>query len=71
MKTFLLIPLLAVAGCISPNLAKFQQALGKDPATVSLRITTIYGTLYFTRTNPTTNTANHAISPDGAVTVGK
>jgi len=41
---------LTLAGCsLSPS-AEFIEALGKDPATVSVRINTIYGTIMFCRT---------------------
>ena len=59
-------------GCISNGgLANLAKSLAQDPATVSIRITTVYGTLYFTRTNPGSNTLAHSIAPDGTVTAGK
>lgn len=61
------------SGCISPSkdLAATVKALANDPATVNVRITTVYGTVFFTRTAPTTNSLAHTIGPDGTVTVGK
>lgn len=68
IKFVLLLPLLiAATGCNS--MPKIITALGKDPATVTVRVTTIYGTIYYTRTNPGTNTAPHIIAPDGSVRV--
>ncbi len=71
MKTLLpLLALLALTGCVgNGGLAKLANSLAKDPATVSVRLTTVYGTLYFTRTNPGTNTLAHTIGPDGQVSV--
>lgn len=58
-----------VSGCSSTN--KLVAALAKDPATLHLRITSIYGVIELTRTNPNSNTLAHAVSPEGSVTVTK
>jgi hypothetical protein len=65
--------LVCVTGCISPNkdLAAVIKQLAADPATVNLRVTSVYGSVYFTRTAPTTNSLAHTVGPDGTVTVGK
>lgn len=62
----------AITGCVSPtkHLAAMVKELAKDPATVNVRVTSIYGTVTFTRTAPTTNSLAHSINPDGTVTVG-
>lgn len=68
MKTCLLaIALLLLPGCTS--MSKVVEALGKDPATAHLRVTTIYGTIEVSRTNPQTNTIPHSVSDTGAITV--
>ena len=51
--------------------AKVVQAMAKDPASVHVRVSTIYGTIDVTRTNPLTNTLAHTISPDGTITVAR
>jgi hypothetical protein len=53
------------------NAGRLATALGKDPASVHVRITTIYGTVEVTRTNPNTNTAPHTIGTDGSIKVEK
>ena len=45
------------------------RALSKDPASVHVRITTIYGTIEVARTAPGTNSPAHAIGADGTITV--
>lgn len=74
MKTiyYMLVALPLLIGCSSPtkNLAAVVKELAKDPATVNIRITSIYGTVTFTRTAPSTNSMSHSINPDGTVTVG-
>ena len=72
MKRILLLPLLALplmGGCMTNNAAKLAAALAKDPATVHLRVTTIYGVIEFSRTAPLTNSMAHTISPDGTISV--
>ena len=56
-------------GCMSNKLDKVVKELAKDNATVNIRVTTVYGTLFFTRTNPNTNSAPHTVAPDGSVTI--
>lgn len=68
MKTILLLLLLSLSGCVSPS--KLVRELAKDPATVHLRITTIYGVIELDRTAPRTNTLPHAIK-DGTISVGQ
>jgi hypothetical protein len=58
-----------LCGCVASRLDKVVAALGKDPATVHIRVSTIYGTVEFTRTAPTTNSAPHTIAPDGTISV--
>jgi len=61
--------LLLTTGCMSSNMTKAIKALGNDPATVNIRVTTIYGTMTFTRTNPGTNTLTHSVDGDGTIKV--
>lgn len=67
-KTLTLLALVAVAatGCVNSSLVR---ALAKDPATAHMRITTIYGTIEVSRTNPGTNSAPHKVSADGGIEV--
>lgn len=60
--------MLLFTGCMGPNAAKLITAAGKDPASVSLEVKSIYGTVIYTRTNPGTNSAPHTVK-DGAITV--
>jgi len=69
MKKLIALSLLALPLCGCVNTAKLVDALKDDPATVHFSITTIYGRVDLTRTNPQTNTMPHTITPDGTVTV--
>jgi len=62
--------LLLSTGCASSaqRMATLITAAGKDNATISASVTTIYGTVKFVRTNPMTN-STVTVSPDGTVTV--
>ncbi len=68
MKTLLLLSLLLLAnGCT--GLAKVTKALAKDPATVAVKINTLYGTASLVRIGgmPTNSTAT--VSPDGTISI--
>lgn len=69
MKILILLPLL-LCGCATSNMNKLVKALANDHSTVHVRVNTIYGTLDFTRTNPSTNSLPHSIDPDGRVQIG-
>lgn len=56
-------------GCFGPDVAKALTAMGKDPATVHLRVSSVYGVVELSRTNPQTNSLPHTVSPDGTITV--
>lgn len=45
--------LLFLTGCSTANITKLVQALGKDPATVAVQVTSVYGTVTFVRVNDT------------------
>jgi uncharacterized protein with ACT and thioredoxin-like domain len=63
---------LVLCGCATGgSLAKVVKELKNDPATVNVRITSIYGSIFFTRTAPTTNSLPHVVGSDGTVTVGQ
>jgi hypothetical protein len=70
MKKMLLLTILALplAGC-QTRLSTVLKEMGKDNATVHVRVTSIYGVVEFTRTNPGTNTSSHTIAPDGSISV--
>jgi len=73
MKTLLLafLAVLIGSGCVCPSgMSKLARELAKDPATVSLRVMTPYGSLDFVRANPLTNSIRYSVSPDGRVSVG-
>lgn len=38
-------------GCVSSNLTQLTEAMGKDPATIYMSVTTIYGSASACRTN--------------------
>lgn len=68
MKILILLTLLAtLPGCM-PRLAPLVKQLKSDPATVSVTVSSVYGTFKFVRTNPGTNTTT-TVTPDGTVTV--
>lgn len=67
MKTLFLLGLLALTGCSSTNITKLTQALARDPAIVSARITSIYGVVQFTRVGSTNGSVT--IGPDGTLSV--
>lgn len=56
-------------GCFGPDVAKAIKAMGQDPATVHLRVSSVYGVVELSRTNPQTNSLPHTVSPDGTITV--
>lgn len=63
-----LICLVALTGCTgcTTNASKLIDALSKDPATVRLRVTSIYGTVDFVRVGTTNGLT---VSPDGTISV--
>lgn len=70
MKTILALSLLLVlTGCSTTNISKLTQALSKDPAIVSVKVSSVYGTVNVVRVGTTTNSVT--VSPDGTVTVNK
>ena len=59
--------LVTTSGCV--NAASVVRAMSKDPATVHIRVTTIYGTVEVARTAPGTNTPAHSVGADGTITI--
>ena len=45
--------LLLLCGCSTTNVTRLVQALAKDPATVAVQVTSVYGTVTFVRVNDT------------------
>lgn len=65
MKLLLLIPLLALTGCVS--MSKLAEQLKQDPATVDIDVSTIYGQFRFHRAFPVSVATNSPINPVIAV----
>jgi len=65
----LLLTSLNLVGCSTSGMAKIAAQLKNDPATVSIQITTIYGTVKMVRLAPGTNTPPHSVAADGSVNV--
>lgn len=61
MKLLLLIPLLALTGCVS--MSKLAEQLKQDPATVDIDVSTIYGQFRFHRAFPVGMTNNPLLAP--------
>jgi len=69
IKFLLAVPLaLLLAGCSSTNITKLVGALAKDPATSVVKVTTIYGTVSYTRVGVMTN-ETASVNSDGSVTI--
>ncbi len=58
--------LLGLTGCSSTNITKLVNALAKDPATSVVKITTIYGSVSYTRVGLLTN-ESASVNSDGSV----
>ncbi|HYG23368.1 MAG TPA: hypothetical protein VEH04_11345 [Verrucomicrobiae bacterium] len=56
-------------GCRSAGLVSLAEHLKDDPAIVSAQISSVYGTVKFTRVGGQTNSVT--VSPDGTITVNK
>ena len=57
-----------LAGCSTTNIAELTKALANDPAAVHVRVTSVYGTVDFTRVGGATN-ETRTITPDGTITI--
>jgi len=68
MKTILVLFCVVCSGCSSTNITKLVGALKNDPATVCVNVSSVYGTVRFTRTNPRTN-ETVTVSPDGTIVI--
>ncbi len=66
MKFLFCLALLSLAGCSTTNLAEVVKAASGDPATIKVRITTVYGTVDFIRIGATN--ISTTVNPDGVAT---
>jgi hypothetical protein len=64
----LVVVVLCLTGCSTTNITKLTQALAADGAVVTVKVSSIYGTLSVTRVGPQTNCAA-SVTADGVVTV--
>jgi hypothetical protein len=71
MKSLILLTLVAAtcSGCLTSKLDKTISALAKDNASAHVRVTSIYGVIEYTRSNPGANTLPHTLGPDGDIKV--
>jgi len=65
-KLLCILSLIALTGCSSTNITKLVQALAKDPATSVIKISTVYGTVNYTRVGLMTN-ETASVNSDGSV----
>ncbi len=65
----LLLPALSLSGCATKDISRLVGQLKNDPAIVSAKITTLYGTAQMTRVGGQTNSVS--VAPDGTITVNK
>jgi len=65
-KLLCILSLIALTGCSSTNITKLVQALSKDPATSVIKISTVYGTVNYTRVGLMTN-ETASVNSDGSV----
>jgi uncharacterized protein YceK len=70
-KLLLTLTVISLLGTGCANVSSVVRAMAKDPATVHVRVTSVYGTVEVFRTAPMTNSMPHTINPDGTITVGK
>jgi hypothetical protein len=56
------------SGCIKSNFAEYASAMGTNNATIVGKISSIYGTGYFIRANPSLG-QSVTITPDGTVNI--
>ncbi len=69
-KLLAVIPLILInTGCVNSKLDRVVAAMGKDPATVHVKISTIYGVVELARTNPRGDSLPHTVNPDGTISV--
>lgn len=60
---------LFLTGCSSTNITKLVEQLKNDPATVSVHVTTVYGTVSFNRVGTLKPNQSETVSPDGTITI--
>ena len=49
---WIIVAALALSGCVASNLADVIEKAGKDPASICIKIGTVYGTVDYMRSNP-------------------
>lgn len=64
----LILPILILTGCSSTNITKLVGALAKDPAISVVKVTTLWGTVSYTRIGGRTNETT-SVNSDGSVTI--
>ena len=60
---------LALTGCSTTNISDLTKALANDPATVQVNVSSVYGTLRFTRVGNQPGTGKTTVAPDGTITM--
>jgi len=61
--------LAALTGCSTTNISDLTKALANDPATVQVNVSSVYGTLRFTRVGNQPGTGKTTVAPDGTITM--
>ena len=65
-KLFFIIPILLLCGCSPTNISNLVKAVAKDPATVIIKVSSVYGTVSYTRVGLLTN-ESASVNSDGSV----
>jgi hypothetical protein len=58
-----------ISGCSTTNISELTKALANDPATVQVNVSSIYGTLRFTRVGGQSVGSKTTVAPDGTITM--
>lgn len=69
MATYIILMAATSAGCVGTRLDRVVAAMGKDPATVHVKISSVYGVVELARTNPRADSLAHVVGPDGTITI--
>ena len=65
-KLLLILPLVLLCGCSPTNISNLVKAVAKDPATVTIKVSSVYGTVSYTRVGLMTN-ETASVASDGSV----
>jgi len=60
------IPVALLCGCSPTNISNLVKAVAKDPATVTIKVSSVYGTVSYTRVGLMTN-ETASVASDGSV----